>query len=171
MIRSMMLSAGVLALAVAGGVSGAPKQGSGFTGIGSEAASVARAERMFEGEPLAGGTLRADIPRRAVRSNSANRLDQAELAIRKGARSGRRARRVTLGGQKLVLSIVDVNATPYAVLKMPSGLFRGKVAPGASAALATQARALTGCAADSRVYSYGAVPDRPEGIAIALFCG
>ncbi len=158
-------------LVLAGCAGSGQNQGAGFTGLGSEAASVTRAAPPVGAAPEPVGVLLPDLPRRQVRANTANRLSQAELAIRKGGSAWGRAKRVRINGDKLALSIVQVNTTPFAVLRAPGALFSPAINPAAGAALQAQARALTGCAADSRAYFYGASPDRPVGLAVALDCG
>jgi|AMFO01.1.fsa_nt_gi hypothetical protein len=166
----VMMSAGLAMLVLAGCTGSGQNQGAGFTGLGSEATSVSRAMQPVGTVPATGAALLPDLPRSQVRANTANRLGQAELAIRNGGSFGRHAKRVSIGGETLALSIVDVNTTPFAVLRAPGALFSPAINPAAGAALQSQARALTGCAADSRTYFYGATPDRPIGLAVALYC-
>ncbi len=170
-MKAEMIGAGLAMLVLAGCAASGQNQGVGFTGLGSEAALVSRSVQPDGTASATPGALRPDLPRRHVRANTANRLSQAELAIRNGGSFGRHAKRVTIGGETLALSIVDVNTTPFAVLRAPGALFSPAINPAAGAALQSQARVLTGCAADSRAYFYGATPDRPVGLAVALYCG
>lgn len=158
----------LLVLVALAGCSGGRTESVGFTGLGSEAASVTRTDPTAR---LDGGTLSSDIPRSTVRSGSFNRMDHAETAIRRGGSGGNRAKPVVVGGQTLALSIVAVNGAEFAVLKPPSGLFAPGIAPETAAAFAARSRALTGCDAQSRVYAYGPAPNRPQGLTLVLGCG
>ncbi|MEX0286108.1 MAG: hypothetical protein AB3N23_15985 [Paracoccaceae bacterium] len=159
------LTIGALVLA---GCSGATRhQATGFSGLGAEP-GVTKAASL---DPqYAGGTLYPDIPVGALRSGSSNQADHAELVIKRASGSSLRSKPVSVGGQPLALSVLYVNAIPYAVLKPQAGLFSPNLVPETSAAFAANARTLTGCPAASGVYKFGPQPNRPKGMMLALAC-
>jgi len=162
--------AGIIVLGFSAGSDAGKSTGAGFSGLSSEPSAAAPKESYARLQSPA-GQLHSDIPRRRAKSRSSNRMDHAEVAIRNGGSSGGRAKRVMVGGQKLALSVVDVNAIPFAVLKKRAGVFNGAIGARIEADFAANITQLTGCNAGSRVYAYGPSTDKPVGLALVLNCG
>lgn len=146
-------------------------ESSGFSGIGSEVGTtdVSRTDRYFA--VTSAGQINPEIPRLTARSGSSNNGVLAEKAIRSGGSTPGRSQSVVINGQKLALSIVDVNSTTFAVLKTPSGLFSSAMNADVASAFKSQLHDLTGCGGFSNVYSYGSSPNKPIGMAMQLNCG
>ena len=134
-----------------------PPEGTGFTGIGSEA-QVTSASSYFDAgynptPAFSGGAayghLNDSVPQLVTRTKSADPGYNAEAAVLAANSKGRSAQKVNLNNQDLLLSVVWVNKVSYAVLRPVKGTMRADT----SRAFLANTLTLTGCPAAGTVHT------------------
>jgi len=164
MIR-FTLMAGSLFVALCACSAGSGARGVGFTGIDGEPSGPWAGAGGGVSQPLGPIEALAALPPRAVSAPGA--ATAAAEAIDNGGRSPATALPVELLGSPLMLSLVEVDGRPYAVLRLPEGR-RGDLPAGAAARFVTAVPMMTGCLAAGPA----TLQNRPRqiGAAVPLDC-
>jgi len=158
----------IVALASLGLAACSQPQGAGFSGIGFEGGAVAGAAPVSETR-LSTSQVRP-LPFHQATSGSGTLSDMAEIAIRTGGTVPGRSTLVQVSGQPLAMSLVQVDQTPFAVLRVPSGQSTARMDKRTQTAFAEQLGGLTGCKPASGVYGLGNPKRDLSGLAAALDC-
>lgn len=146
-------------------------RGVGFTGIDGEPGTIAEsnAEQGLVSLALSSSAALAALPQINLQENNTSYDSMAQTAVRHGGRDISTALPVELAGQKQMLSMIQVNSVPFAVLRLPAGN-PARLPDGTSVAFLSATPELTGCLlAQSQVYANGDL-DRASGMAVPLNC-
>lgn len=164
---------GVLAIGLS--ACGPDPEGVGFTGIGNDPVDVARSDpfsdqRLSNGASYVPPVAQSSVPLIKVASNSYSPSVMAEKAIRNGGQTKDRAKRVTLGGEEVMLSRVQVANRLYLVARAPRSVWSQSIKPGTDRVFVSSVTQLTGCQAQGGLYRYGESKTQPRAMAVELSC-
>jgi len=153
-------------------------QGAGFTGIGSEPATLTAPQ---PGQISVNTGLGADRSGAEVAAASGLPLLQmqgagrpapvlAQVAMAAGGKTSKTANSVEVAGHQMMLSLVEAEDDLFLVARAPKSATGRTLAPGADRAFLASVSAVTGCSSERGVYRYGAAQTLPEGLAVVLHC-
>ena len=141
-----------------------------FTGVGAESSRVSFA-RQGGAAVTPRAVNRSGRSLIVIKSRQKTRSEQAKIAILRGAKFGPASSEVTIAGQPLSFTQIEVNGTRFGVLNKRPKFFDVAMTSNTRSAFAAQLPSLTGCSADGAGYGYGPNRAAPTGIAIPLTCG
>lgn len=144
------------------------RQGVGFTGLSSEPRSLPADSGGMVTRGVAVPVALAGLPPVRVQAGAGSMDQLAGAAIAAGGRSPASA--VPVGGQSgtMMLSTVEVNGQPFAVLLPPEDA-RTRMVTGAQGRFQSSVLRLTGCKPAGPAYAAGSAA-RPSGLAVPLNC-
>ncbi len=161
----------VIGLVAVGAAGCSKNQSVGFTGIGSEPATVTqRAPDVRTVAPATVSYTPSYVPSITAPAAGGSVSARAETAIRYGGTEPRRSIPVAMGGRMLALSIVDVGGQDFAVLRTPSSMPEATIPDAAKSEFQNNAASLTGCLPQGAVHASGASRKGSAGLAIPLNC-
>ncbi|MDK3018140.1 hypothetical protein [Pseudodonghicola flavimaris] len=165
-MHRLVLSASALCLLLSAAATAAP-QGVGLARLGAESRGGAGGA-LSTARPLSSIAALAARPTVRLSAAAAGHEAMAGAAIAHGGRDAATALPVSLRGVDLMLSVVEVNARPIAVLRLPQGQ-RGRLIASAGPIAAAVMPRVTGCLTAGPAV----VRSRPRdaaGIAVPLDC-
>lgn len=179
-MRKVMIFA---ALGCVLGACSAPKS-VGFTGIGSEPGSVARAQNssVFSGGAgysatnsaayaASTGNFADGLPLRRTGTGNNRKSSMAEAAVRTASNAPNTSVPISIVGAPLALSLVEVNDTLFAVAKEPIGSFRQVFkADQMGQQFLARVPSLTGCQPTGKGYSFATTRPATSGAAVPIDC-
>ncbi|TDE33824.1 hypothetical protein [Antarcticimicrobium sediminis] len=167
-MKRLLASACLICTALSGCAGLNYRHGVGFTGIdGEPKVPTVQSDRTVSRAAGPIAELAARTPQR-LQVASGDPAVLAETAIHNGGQTMANAIPATLGGAQMMLSTVEVNGVPHAVLRLPEGQ-RMRLSDGSGAGFADAVPRLTGCLAAGPAYRR----DRPAleaGLAVPLNC-